>query len=101
MPLKQIQEWLGHGDFSTTANILYPPGLFLQAILRSGYGAGTALAGGGRGEAQVADAGIKNKLQQPVWTAGANWRSGWDSNPRAVARKLISSHFPLMTFGGN
>ena len=21
MPLKQIQEWLGHSDFSTTANI--------------------------------------------------------------------------------
>ena len=20
------------------------------------------------------------------------WRSGWDSNPRAIARKLISSH---------
>ena len=21
------------------------------------------------------------------------WRSGWDSNPRAIARKLISSNF--------
>ena len=31
----------------------------------------------------------------------AFWRSGWDSNPRGIAPKLISSHFPLMTFGGN
>lgn len=29
------------------------------------------------------------------------WRSGRDSNPREVSLKLISSHFPLMTFGGN
>lgn len=29
------------------------------------------------------------------------WRSGWDSNPRAVAGKLISSHFSLMIFSGN
>ena len=24
-------------------------------------------------------------------TLATTWRSGWDSNPRAVARKLISS----------
>ena len=31
----------------------------------------------------------------------AFWRSGWDSNPRALADNLISSHFPLVIFGGN
>lgn len=29
------------------------------------------------------------------------WRSGWDSNPRNLAVQLISSHFPLVIFGGN
>lgn len=41
------------------------------------------------------------KVAASVVTLAAIWRSGRDSNPRAIARKLISSHFPLVTFGGN
>ena len=38
----------------------------------------------------------------PVWTTerASIWRSGWDSNPRAVARKLISSQVVKTELGG-
>ncbi len=40
--------------------------------------------------------------KQPAGRSGRLfWRSGRDSNPRAIARKLISSHFSLMIFSGN
>lgn len=41
---------------------------------------------------------MKKAIRKSEWLF---WRSGWDSNPRGIAPKLISSHFPLVTFGGN
>ena len=43
--------------------------------------------------------GIKRRRSKADFAP--TWRSGRDSNPRGIAPKLISSHFPLMTFGGN
>ena len=36
------------------------------------------------------------KLAASGKTLAASWRSGWDSNPRAVSCKLISSHSALL-----
>ena len=75
VPMKQIQEWLGHSDFGATANI--------YAHLDS------------RRNAQWLGlcTELKKKSQQPEKTDYWRdfWRSGWDSNPRNLAVQLISS----------
>ena len=75
VPMKQIQEWLGHSDFGAAANI--------YAYLDS------------RRNAQWLGlcAKLKKKSQQPEKTDYWRdfWRSGWDSNPRNLAVQLISS----------
>ena len=40
---------------------------------------------------KIQGAGQKRKVQQTLEFTGLFWRRGWDSNPCAIARKLISS----------
>ena len=68
VPMKQIQEWLGHSDFSTTANIYAH--LDYSSLHRT--------------EKEKPAAG-----KTDYWRDF--WRSGWDSNPRNLAVQLISS----------
>ena len=134
VPLKQIQEWLGHSDFSTTANIyahldyrskissaqameqgmLLPrsddfgsrwenvtdqgkitepdlnPGFLLKkhAVLTQKRPILTPFQ---RENRKIQGVGQKRKVQQTLEFTGLFWRRGWDSNPCAIARKLISS----------
>ena len=134
VPLKQIQEWLGHSDFSTTANIyahldyrskissaqameqgmLLPrsddfgsrwenvteqdkitepdlnPGFLLKkhAVLTQKRPILTPFQ---RENRKIQGVGQKRKVQQTLELTGLFWRRGWDSNPCAIARKLISS----------
>ena len=75
VPMKQIQEWLGHSDFRAAANI--------YAHLDS------------RRNAQWLGlcTELKKKSQQPEKTDCWRdfWRRRWDSNPRTLADQLISS----------
>ena len=75
VPMKQIQEWLGHSDFGAAANI--------YAHLDS------------RRNAQWLGlcTELKKKSQQPEKTDCWRdfWRRRWDSNPRTLADQLISS----------
>ena len=41
---------------------------------------------------KIQGVGQKRKVQQTLEFTGLFWRRGWDSNPCAIARKLISSH---------
>ena len=114
VPLKQIQDWLGHSDFSTTANILRPSGLQFETLLGAGDGERNAASRSGRFRQQMGakrrkKRGIKQKAvlskimertaqNRVIFGAGTKkeksrnphgywifrWRSGWDSNPRAV-----------------
>ena len=42
---------------------------------------------------KIQGVGQKRKVQQTLEFTGLFWRRGWDSNPCAIARKLISSLF--------
>ena len=42
---------------------------------------------------KIQGAGQKRKVQQTLEFTGLFWRRGWDSNPCAIARKLISSRY--------
>ena len=70
-------------------------GIKQKAVLSKIYGKNSSKPGDFRSERK------KEKSRNPHGYWIFRWRSGWDSNPRAREDYLISSHFPLMTFGGN
>ena len=121
VPLKQIQDWLGHSDFSTTANIYahldYSSKLSSAQAMVSGMPLPEAGDFGSRWEQNAEKKrGIKQKAvlskiaertaqNRVIFGAGAKkeksrnphgywifrWRKRWDSNPRAREGYLISS----------
>lgn len=106
VPMKQIQKWLGHSGFSTTANI-YAHFEFsskissADSLLRSlKLGANPCLNGkilfffysGKKQTKKYKSSRIqKRKSQQTLEFTGFFWRKRWDSNPRTLAGNLISS----------
>ena len=87
--LKDIQVWLGHSDFSTTANTYSHLDATSKVSSLSALSGAVSLAGcpwGNFLREQIKKQGFCSQ-QKPC-----NWRTGWDSNPRAgVTDKLISS----------
>ncbi len=81
VPMKQIQEWLGHSDFSTTANIYAHLDYSSKLTSADAMLNGLAL----------------RKIEKEKPAAGKTdywrdfWRRRWDSNPRTLADQLISS----------
>ncbi len=119
VPLKQIQEWLGHSDFSTTANIYahldYTSKLYSAQAMVDGIALPQADHFGSRWD-RIAEKGRKSHivlsklLERTARKEGKNrvkdkkeksrnphgywifrWRRRWDSNPRDLAVYLISS----------
>ena len=121
VPLKQIQDWLGHSDFSTTANIYahldYSSKLSSAQAMVSGMPLPEAGDFGSRWEQNAEKTGHKakscsfqnygknsskpgdfwidhekRKIQQTRMVTGFLWRRRWDSNPRGAHHaKTISS----------
>ena len=99
VPLKQIQDWLGHSDFSTTANIYahldYSSKLSSARRKKQGIKQKAVLSKILERTAQnrvIFGAGTKKeKSRNPHGYWIFRWRSGWDSNPRAREDYLISS----------
>lgn len=120
VPLKQIQDWLGHSDFSTTANIYahldYSSKLSsAQAIVSGMTLPETVDFGSKRETAAKKMQGIKRravlsivlertaenqvifgvsikKSRNPHGYWIFRWRRRWDSNPRPSGGIMISSH---------
>jgi hypothetical protein len=90
--MKQIQERLGHSDFSTTADIYSH--LYYTAKLNSAEMLVTMQAQNKPINKIKGAVLAKNRTKQRLW------RSGWDSNPRDVSIKLISSHSALLERAG-
>lgn len=129
VPLKQIQDWLGHPDFSTTANIYahldYSSKFSSAQAMVSGMPLPEAGDFGSRWEQNAKKRGIKRKAvlsiilertaqNRVIFRADTKkkksrsphgywvfrWRRVWDSNPRALADNRISSVLLPTHFSG-
>ena len=82
VPFKHIQEWLGHSDFTTTANIYAH--LDYKSKITSAQAMETGLALPGGAGFRIPPT-AKNNIH-PRMGMDVVWRSGWDSNPRYRCR---------------
>ena len=85
--MKMIQEWLGHSNFATTANI------YSHLDYSSKLTSADAILNG---------IGIKRQQKAPILAKnrcffGLFWRREWDSNPRNLSVRRFSRPLPQTT----